>query len=458
MNEYLEGYITNFIKTFRTYNSHEFSLTIFGFGGFVPKEDAAFQEFIGLLKRNGFNVHIEGVENSIDSVMVFYSDINDGKSGYYSCCIDSLPLLIELSSKTDIPMPAIIIMKVIAQLVCREKTLYKAIVLDLDDTLWKGTLAEEGLESIQQRMKSKEGEPFLYFMRFVKVLSKELGIFVAINSRNDIDVVRNAIQKIDDTVFPIKDQIDCIVANNNRKSDNIKAIADELSILPGSVVFIDDNAVVRDEARKAMPDVFIPEWTNHYDLVTLLITICAFERLDFSKGAQGRKSRKKIVDDIKRQSYRPALTVSKTIDENHVKARELYAKSNQFKFNRDPVISGSNSIVYTLYRESGEEIGVCAALTYFIEKEMVRVVNWAISCAFFEIGLEEFILLQLIQLAKGRRLCFCYEAGDYNKKVKELLERYPGVFVACDCESEIELIDLESSFNKFNKNTNLKVK
>lgn len=296
MNDYLINYINNYIKTFRTYNNHRFSITIFGFGSFVPKDDIVFGELIALLCQNGFNIRIEGSDNAIASVMVFYTDLNDEKSDYYSFCIDNFPLLIELSSKTDIPLAAIIIMKIIAQLVCRSKILYKAIVLDLDDTLWKGTLAEVGFETIKQRLSTNEGQPFLYFMRFVSNLAKELGVFVAICSRNDIESSKFVIEKLDDTLFPIKSQIDCVIANNNNKSVNIKAIADELSILPESIIFIDDNTIERDEVRKNLPGIFVPEWTNHYELVTLLISICAFERIDMSINAQGRKDRLRILN------------------------------------------------------------------------------------------------------------------------------------------------------------------
>lgn len=404
MNDYLINYINNYIKTFRTYNNHRFSITIFGFGSFVPKDDIVFGELIALLCQNGFNIRIEGSDNAIASVMVFYTDLNDEKSDYYSFCIDNFPLLIELSSKTDIPLAAIIIMKIIAQLVCRSKILYKAIVLDLDDTLWKGTLAEVGFETIKQRLSTNEGQPFLYFMRFVSNLAKELGVFVAICSRNDIESSKFVIEKLDDTLFPIKSQIDCVIANNNNKSVNIKAIADELSILPESIIFIDDNTIERDEVRKNLPGIFVPEWTNHYELVTLLISICAFERIDMSINAQGRKDRLRILNVARSECHLPALKVSVRCDKNHSEAIRFYAKTNQFKFNKNNIPPCSISLIFTMHRENGESIGECSAISYTICDDLVMINNWAISCAFFKIGLEEFILLYVKKMAKDKIL------------------------------------------------------
>lgn len=456
MNDYLRNFVDGFIKAFRAYNEHSFSLTIFGLGSFVEENDGFFSELIGLLGSNGFDVSIEGTESSIDSVMVFYTDTTEGRPGYFKCCIDSLPLLIELSSKTNIPLYAIIIMKTLSQLVCREKTLYKAIVLDLDDTLWKGTLAEESVDCIKQRLTSDEGVPFLYFMRFVSALAKELGIFVAICSRNNEDDVVSAIDEFDESIFPLKGQIDCIIANNNKKSDNIKSISEELSILPNAIVFIDDNKIVRDEVRNATPKVFVPEWSNHYDLVTLLISICAFERLNISKSAQGRKHRLKILREERSNSFLPDLKASVRPDDNHASATSLFAKSNQFKFNKKPTPKGSTSLVFTLYRASGEEIGDCSAINYSLSDGDLRINNWAISCAFFQIGLEEFVLMYLIRLSENRRVIFDYENGEYNLKVKDLIGRYANFMSKCDSGCEI-ILHKDGLVEELSKNTNIEL-
>ena len=110
-------------------------------------------------------------------------------------------------------------MRIIAQTIIKQKILYKALVFDLDDTLWLGTLAEDGFEGIKNNMTSDKGAPYIAFMNFIKTLVKELGIYVAICSRNDMEIVSSAIDKIDETIFPLKKQIDYIVANFNDKSE-----------------------------------------------------------------------------------------------------------------------------------------------------------------------------------------------------------------------------------------------
>ena len=128
----------------------------------------------------------------------------------------------------------------------------EAILFDLDDTLWFGTLSEIGVDEIRKNMETEKGVSFIDFMKFVKSLGNELGVFIAICSRNDPKVVESAINELSEVIFPLKNQIDFIIANDNDKSENIKIIANQLSILPSSIAFIDDNQLVRDEVKNKL--------------------------------------------------------------------------------------------------------------------------------------------------------------------------------------------------------------
>ena len=79
---------------------------------------------------------------------------------------------------------AILLMKILSKIVCQNKIIFKALILDLDDTLWPGTIAEEGLDAIKRNLRSPCGKPFVNFMWFVRTLAQEYGLFVAICTRN----------------------------------------------------------------------------------------------------------------------------------------------------------------------------------------------------------------------------------------------------------------------------------
>jgi len=454
----LHVYINNFVKKFRNYNNDEFLIAISGLNKFVNEDDKVLTFLFEKLKENSFTIEFEGNEESINHIEITCKNITKGTSNTFKYPIHNLPTIVELSSKTDIPTVGIIIMKIVALVICKLKILYKAIVLDLDDTLWMGILSEVGIDKIKGNLQSEQGAPFIAFMKFVKTLANELGIFITICSRNDSKMVESTIEELDDNIFPLKSQIDYIVANNNDKSENVIKIAEHLSILPNSIVFIDDNQLVRDEVKSKLPEVFVPEWTNHNELVTQLIVGCIFERVELSLSSQNRRKQYKIIQTERTQNSLPALNVKINNDGKHIESIKLYYKSNQFKFsqNDDKFDSEAKSLYFEIYRENGENLGICSAITYSLSYDNFLIHNWAISCRYFEIGLEEFILRYIQNIANASKIFINYQHSEYNQKVSELLAKYSDAFKNDDKNDMIEILFTNEVAHNINENTNLR--
>jgi len=458
-NSFLCVYINNFVKKFGNYNNDEFLITISGLKKFIQKDDKILAYLFEQLKENNFTIVFEGNVESINYIDITCKNITKDTSYNFKYQIQNLPIIAELSSKTDIPTCAIIIMKIIAQIISKFKILYKAIVLDLDDTLWKGTLSEVGIDKIRENMYSEQGAPFIAFMKFIKTLANELGIFITICSRNDSKLVESTIEELDASIFPLKNQIDFIMANNNDKSENIRIIAEQLSILPKSIVFIDDNKIVRDEVKHKLTEVFVPEWENHNELITQLIAGCIFERVELSLNSQNRRKQYSIIQTERTQNSLPTLSVKVINDNKHTESIKLYSKSNQFKFSRNDDMFNSNakSLYFEICRENGENLGICSAITYTLSYDTFLVHNWAISCRYFEIGLEEFILMYIQKIANANNIFINYQHSEYNQKVSKLLAEYSDTFKSNDKNDVIEIIFTKEIADNINKNTNLKM-
>jgi FkbH-like protein len=457
-NAFLSVYINGYVKKFRDYNTDEFVITITGLKKFIPKIDTVLVSLIDELKQNNFTIENEGDQESINHIEITCKNITNGTSDNFIYQIQNLPTIVELSSKTDIPVVGIIITKIVAQIIIKFKILYKAIVLDLDETLWNGTLSEVGIDKIKENLQSEQGATFIAFMKFVKSLANELGIFITICSRNDSKMVESTIEELDDNIFPLKNQIDFIIANNNDKSENIKKIAEQLSILPNSIVFIDDNQIVRDEVKLKLPEVFVPEWTNHNELVTQLIAGCIFERVEFSLNSQNRRKQYKTIQTERTQNSFPKLSVKVINDDKHTESIKLYSKSNQFKFSRndDKFEGNAKSLYFEICRVNGENLGICSAITYSYSNDTFNIHNWAISCRYFEIGLEEFILMYIQKIANASKIFINYQHSEYNQKVRGLMAKYPVAFKNNDKNDKIEIIISKEIEDKMNNNTNLK--
>jgi FkbH-like protein len=455
-NSFLCVYINDFVKKFRAYNKDKFIIAISGLNRFIPKDDTGLKWLFDKLHEHNFIIEFEGSENSINEIDITCKNIIKDTSYNFTYQIQNLPTIVELSSKTDIPVVGIMIMKVIAQIISKLKILYKAIVLDLDDTLWKGTLSEIGIEKIRENMQSEKGIPFIEFMKFVKVLGNELGIFITICSRNDPKLVESTIEELDGNIFPLKNQIDYIIANDNDKSENIKIIAEHLSILPSSIVFIDDNKIIRDEVKHKVTEVFVPEWANHNELVTQLIAGCIFEREELSFNSQNRRKQYRIIQTERTQNSLPTLSVNIVNDNKHAESIKLFSKSNQFKFSRsDDNFDDAKSLYFEILRENGENLGICSAITYTHANGNFHIHNWAISCRYFEIGLEEIILIQIQKIANANKIFINYQQTYYNQKVNELLAKYSDAFINNDKEETIEIIFTKEIVDNLNRNTNL---
>ena len=139
----------------------------------------------------------------------------------------------------------------------------KLVIIDLDDTLWRGVAAEEGLSSAVPR----EGWP-LGFQETLHYL-KRRGVLLAIASKNDEGRIRELWPELCGKVLRLED-FAAIRINWNTKSDNIAEIMRDVNLLPGNVVFIDDNPVERAAAKARFPDIRVLG-SNPYVLRRILL-------------------------------------------------------------------------------------------------------------------------------------------------------------------------------------------
>lgn len=210
------------------------------------------------LEQYGLDITFVDPLQRVDCIHVKAINLNTLENCCFDFSLDSLSELIELSSEVQLSVLNVLLIKLLTKFICRQKQLYKAIVLDLDETLWPSILAETGEEELAVKLSSDQGRPFIKFMRWIRALTQETGIYVAICSRNEPQLVEDALSKLSADIFPLRGVIDYVVANYADKSQNLRLIAQKLSISHKALVFIDDNCLVRDEVRHNLPEVYVP--------------------------------------------------------------------------------------------------------------------------------------------------------------------------------------------------------
>ena len=124
-NAFLRVFINDFVKKFRNYNTDEFVVSIKGLNKFISKDDTVLVNLIEELKHNNFTIENEGNKESITEIDITCKNITKNTSYDFQYQIQNLPFIVELSSKTNIPVIGIIITKIVAQIIIKFKILYK---------------------------------------------------------------------------------------------------------------------------------------------------------------------------------------------------------------------------------------------------------------------------------------------------------------------------------------------
>lgn len=128
----------------------------------------------------------------------------------------------------------------------------KCVVWDLDDTIWRGTLVEDGREALVLNPAA---------LATIVELDRR-GILQSVASRNDPDTALAAL-----TTFGIRDYFLFPQINWGPKSAGVRQIAELLDIGLDTFVFIDDQAFERGEVGETLPEVTVLPAT---DIPTLL--------------------------------------------------------------------------------------------------------------------------------------------------------------------------------------------
>jgi FkbH-like protein len=133
----------------------------------------------------------------------------------------------------------------------------KALVLDLDNTIWGGVVGDDGVEGLVLGQGSALGEAFSEFQDYARELSRR-GVILAVSSKNDEADALAPFERHPEMVLRRGD-IASFVANWGDKPANLRAIADELNIGLDALVFVDDNPFERELVRRELPMVAVPE-------------------------------------------------------------------------------------------------------------------------------------------------------------------------------------------------------
>jgi FkbH-like protein len=326
----------------------------------------------------------------------------------------------------------------------------KAIVLDLDNTLWGGVVGDDGMEGIVLGQGNAAGEAYIDFQKYLLRLSQR-GIILAVCSKNDAAVAENVFNNHPDMVLKRKN-ITSFVANWDDKASNIRRIASELNIGLDSLVFVDDNPAEREIIRRELPMVSVLELPHdiaHY--ASCLSNAGYFEAASFSKedieraglynANSLRRQELSQATDLEGflQSLGMRLEVGPVSKMNIGRVTQLTNKTNQFNLRTvkytEPEVERlmedrrTLALQFRLKDKFGDN-GIIAVIFARPDErwpaDILFIDTWLMSCRVLSRGVEAASLEALAKHAEAMgitRLVGEYRATSRNKMVSTHYEK-----------------------------------
>ena len=315
---------------------------------------------------------------------------------------------------------------------------YKVIVLDCDQTLWGGICGEDGAAGIAITPPWKKIQEFL-------LAQYHAGMLLCLCSKNnEADVVEVFTNRSD---MPLK--LDHFVArriNWRQKSENIRALAQDLNLGADSFIFLDDDPVECAEVQSHCPEVLTfqvprdPEEAGRF-----LSHLWIFDHLKLT--TEGQQRNLVYKQNSERTSFHNAslsfrdflagldlkIEISPLVPRQIPRVAELTQRTNQFNFTTQ---RRSESEIHSLCQKEDAQCLTVNLRDRFGDYGLVGVIifrtvqgilvdTFLLSCRALGKGVEHRLLSKLGEIAMQRgfdRIEVRYLLTKKNRPALEFLE------------------------------------
>jgi len=297
----------------------------------------------------------------------------------------------------------------------------KALILDLDNTVWGGVIGDDGLDGIKVAQGDARGEAHLAVQRLALDL-RQRGIVLAVSSKNTDEVAREPFEKHPEMLLKL-DHIAVFQANWNDKATNIQAIAEELNLGLDAMVFLDDNPVERGLVRKLLPQVAVPELPEEPAYYTRYLAAAGYfeavafagedlQRAGFYQDNARRANLQKQVGGV--DAYLASLDMTITFQPFDATGRarivQLINKSNQYNLTTrrytepEATVAEQDPDVFTLQVRLADTFGDNGMISVVIcrpgEPRVWEIDTWLMSCRVLGRKVEHMVLREVLQHAR----------------------------------------------------------
>jgi FkbH-like protein len=294
----------------------------------------------------------------------------------------------------------------------------KVLVLDCDNTIWRGVVGEDGVDGITI-------PPAFAALQKFAIAAQAKGILICLASKNVESDVLAVLEQRPDMLL----KLDHIVAhkiNWNPKPQNVVALARELNLGLDAFVFVDDNPVECELMRTEIPQVLTLQLPPDEQIESFLSHLWVFDKIAVTNEDTRRTSMYKeeaarkqlehsavdIVDFV--SSLKVKVDINSPNESEWPRLAQLTSRTNQFNFTTARrsegelrALQGSAagwSVLRVNVSDRFGDYGLVGLVICHASSEALIVDTFLLSCRVLGRGVEHSILRHLGALARQLHL------------------------------------------------------
>jgi FkbH-like protein len=299
-----------------------------------------------------------------------------------------------------------------------QSTPYKVIVLDCDQTLWRGVCGEDGAFGVEIDPPRRALQEFM-------IAQHDAGRLLCLCSKNsEMDVM--AVFEHRPEMPLTREHLVSWRINWQNKSENLRDLAQELQLGLDSFVLIDDNPVECAEVQARCPEVLVLQLPQDAARIPAFLDhVWAFDHLKVT--AEDRQRTSLYRQNVARERLRAeALTfeefmtglgleveISELAVHHLARVAQLSQRTNQFNCTtirrsegeiQELCLAGDKTCLVVEVRDRFGDYGLVGVMIFAANPEAIAVDTFLLSCRALGRGVERRMLARLGEIARAKGL------------------------------------------------------
>lgn len=338
------------------------------------------------------------------------------------------------------------------------KSPLKAIVVDLDNTLYKGVLGEDGIEGVELT------DGHINLQQFLKKKSEE-GFFLCISSKNELEDVKRMFAERKDFPLSLSD-FTRVEVSWNAKASSIDEIAKFLNIGMDSILFIDDNIGELYSVQSNFPSIHLIHALDDAGLTTdILMNYPGITKFTNTQEDAFRKNdaianeyRQKMQEQLSPDEYIKSLELKLEYFVNNKEQIErisqLSNKTNQFIFNYmryseqdiyDRMADDKYAVISVALSDKLSDSGLICVCVGEKEENVVIIEECFMSCRALGRGIDDIIInvaiSEVVKKLGCKNIHICFQKGARNLPAEKYIDKYLAMYKNTTSTFEYNLVN-----------------